>query len=133
MCLHCTCCPMNDRMALIVQCIDVGLVRQQQRHQRHIALDDGQMQRCEAIFIGGLQELWSRNGNTGRRHEIQLSATVMKSTATVRIVHNSGRNVAMRTKNARVREGERENAKVSTATELIQLSQLKQNANHSQT
>lgn len=57
----------------------------------------------------------------------------MKSTATVRIVHNSGRNVAMRTKNARVREGERENAKVSTATELIQLSQLKQNANHSQT
>lgn len=53
--------PMDDRMLLIVDRINVGIIRQKKGDQRHVPRNDGQMQRREAILVPSVDQI-------GRRH-----------------------------------------------------------------
>lgn len=60
---------MHHRVALVIDRIHVGFIRQQQIDHRQVALNNSQVKRRKAILVGRLQQLWSCDGDAGSRHE----------------------------------------------------------------
>lgn len=78
-----TCGPVHDRVALVVQRVHVGPVRQQQVDQLQIALDDGQVQWREPVLIGLFDQLRGHHCDAGRGHDVPRAAGVVKGPAVV--------------------------------------------------
>lgn len=80
---------MHHRVALIVHRVHIRLVGQQQINHGQVALDDGQVERCEAILVRRLQQLGGCDRNTGGRHEVLASFRVLGGTVVQRVAVTS--------------------------------------------
>lgn len=53
--------PMHDCVVLVVPCVYVSPGSQQCLHERHVAVHDGQVQRCEAVGVSRVRQRWRRH------------------------------------------------------------------------